>query len=395
MIFTFGPNLQLMHNVANERSQPYAVVGMGLSMLYLIECSIKKVKDSVMTLLIIFVLLAIGVSFLCSILEAVLLSITPSFVEAAEKDQPRLAKKLRMLRADIERPLAAILSLNTIAHTVGATGAGAQAAVVFDDAGVGIFSAVLTFGILILSEIIPKTLGATYWRGLAPFAVRVLPWLIIIQLPLVWMSQAITRLLTSGKRHAEVSRDEIMALTTAGQRLGVVEDDETRVVTNLFRLSEIAANEIMTPRTVIEHLGADETVSAFVGSRDTFPVSRYIVTGENIDDVKGFVLTRELFLAGLRDGKDKSVSEFTRDIQRLPETTDLDTLFDLLMENEAHIALIEDEYGGTAGLVTMEDIIETLLGTEIVDENDEVEDLQRVARSRAILRRDARKTSDN
>ncbi len=345
-----------------------------------------------MTLLILFVVLAIGVSFLCSILEAVLLSITPSFVEAAEEERPRLAKKLRGLRADIERPLAAILSLNTISHTVGATGAGAQAAVVFDDAGVGIFSAALTFGILVLSEIIPKTLGATYWRGLAPLAVRVLPWLIVIQLPLVWMSQAITRLLTGGERHAEVSRHEITALTTAGQRLGVVEEDETRVVTNLFRLPEISTKEIMTPRTVIEYLSADETIGAFVASRDTFPVSRLIVTGESIDDVKGFVLTRELFLAGLRGGKDQPVSEFTREIQRLPEKTDLDTLFDLLMENEAHIALVEDEYGGTAGLVTMEDVIETLLGAEIVDENDEAEDLQKLARSRARSQRDARKT---
>ncbi|WP_104019232.1 CNNM domain-containing protein [Roseovarius nitratireducens] len=343
-----------------------------------------------MTLLIFFVLLAIGVSFLCSILEAVLLSITPSFVEAAEKEQPRLATKLRTLRADIERPLAAILSLNTIAHTVGATGAGAQAATVFNDTGVGIFSAVLTFGILILSEIIPKTLGATYWRGLAPFAVRVLPWLIVIQLPLVWMSQGITRVLTGRERHAEVSRQEITALTTAGQRLGVVEEDETRVVTNLFRLSKIAVTEIMTPRTVIEHFGADETVGAIVSSRDAFPVSRFIVIGENIDDVKGFVLTRDLFLAGLRDGKDKTVSDFTRDIQRIPEKTDLDALFDLLMESEAHIALVEDEYGGTAGLVTMEDVIETLLGAEIVDENDEAEDLQRVAKLRAIRRRNAR-----
>ncbi len=344
-----------------------------------------------MTLLIIFVIMAIGVSFLCSILEAVLLSITPSFVEGAEEEQPALAKKLRTLRADVERPLAAILSLNTIAHTVGATGAGAQAALVFDDTGVGIFSAVLTFGILVLSEIIPKTLGATYWRGLAPFAVRVLPWLIIVQLPLVWMSQAITRVLTGGDRHAEISRGEITALTTAGQRLGVVEEDETRVVTNLFRLSEMSAREIMTPRTVIEHLGADETVDAVVSARDTFPVSRYIVIGENIDDVKGFVLTRDLFLAGLRDGKDKTVSAYTRDIQRLRETTDLDTLFDLLMDGEAHIALVEDEYGGTAGLVTMGDVIETLLGAEIVDENDEAEDLQKVAKRRAIRRRDARR----
>ncbi|SMH55261.1 CNNM domain-containing protein [Maritimibacter sp. HL-12] len=343
-----------------------------------------------MTLLIIFVLAAIAVSFLCSILEAVLLSVTPSYVEAVEDKQPRIAAKLRALRADVERPLAAILSLNTIAHTVGATGAGAQAAVVFNDTGVGIFSAVLTFGILVFSEIIPKTLGATYWRGLAPFAVRVLPWLIVIQLPLVWMSQAITRMLTGGKRHAEVSRQEITALTTAGQRLGVVAEDESRVVKNLFRLSEIAAAEIMTPRTVIEHLGADETVGAVVTARKTYPVSRFIVIGKNIDDVKGFVLTRDLFLAGLREDKDKKVADFTRAIQRIPQETDLDSLFDLLMENEAHIALVEDEYGGTAGLVTMEDVMETLLGAEIVDEHDEAEDLQSVARARAIRHKEAR-----
>lgn len=343
-----------------------------------------------MTLLIVFVLLAIGVSFLCSILEAVLLSITPSFVESAEEERPGLAKNLRTLRADIERPLAAILSLNTIAHTVGATGAGAQAAVVFGDTGVGIFSGVLTLGILILSEIIPKTLGATYWRALAPFAVRVLPWLIVVQLPLVWMSQWLTRLLTRGDRHAEVSREEITALTTAGQRLGVVKEDETRVVTNLFRLSEIEVSEIMTPRTVIQHLGADETVSSVVSARESFPVSRFIVIGENIDDVKGFVLTRDLLLAGLRDGNARTVSDFTRDIQRITEDTDLDRLFDLLMENEAHIALVEDGYGGTSGLVTMEDVIETLLGTEIVDENDEAEDLRTVAKLRAIRLRNAR-----
>lgn len=347
-----------------------------------------------MTLLILFVFLAIGVSFLCSILEAVLLSITPSYVEGAEAERPRLAKKLRALRTDVERPLAAILSLNTIAHTVGATGAGAQAAVVFDDTGVGIFSAVLTFGILILSEIIPKTLGATYWRALAPFAVRVLPWLILAQLPLVWMSQAITRLLTGSSHQAEVSRHEITAMTTAGQRLGVVAEDETRVVTNLFRLPEIAATEIMTPRTVIYHIGAEETVDDVVAGRENFPVSRFIVRGTSIDEVRGFALTRDLFLAGLRGGGDRTVDEFTRDIPRVPEDIDLDSLFDLLMENEAHIALVEDPYGGTSGLVTMEDVIETLLGTEIVDEDDEVTDMQKAARARTARRKPASRARD-
>lgn len=340
-----------------------------------------------MTLLIIFVVLAIGVSFLCSILEAVLLSITPSFVEAAQEERPGLAKKLRALRTDIERPLAAILSLNTIAHTVGATGAGAQAAVVFDDTGVGIFSAVLTLGILILSEIIPKTLGATYWRTLAPFAVRVLPVLIVLQLPLVWMSQWLTRLLTRGKGHAEVSREEITAMTSAGQRLGIIEEDETRIVANLFRLPDIEAHEVMTPRIVIDHIAADAVVGDAVAEMDSFPFSRLLVTGDNIDDVKGFVLTRELLLAALRDGADKTVKDFTRAIPRIAEDKDLDALLDLLMEGDAHVALVEDQYGGTAGLVTMEDVIETLLGTEIMDEHDEDEDMQQVAKLRALRQR--------
>lgn len=339
-----------------------------------------------MTLLIIFVMLAIGVSFLCSILEAVLLSITPSFVEAAQEDRPKLAEKLRRLRADIERPLAAILSLNTIAHTVGATGAGAQAAVVFNDAGVGVFSALLTLGILILSEIIPKTLGATYWRSLAPFTVRVLPWLIIAQLPLVWMSQAITRVLTRGGGHAEVSRDEITALANAGHRLGVVEEDETRVVANLLRLPEIAASEVMTPRTMIDHVPADASLASAVADRETFPFSRLLVTGDTIDDVRGFALTRDLLLAALRGNEERFTADYTREIVRVPEATDLDTLFDMLMDRDAHIALVEDGYGGTAGLITTEDILETLLGTEIVDEHDEAADLRKVARLRARQR---------
>ncbi len=344
-----------------------------------------------MTLLIIFVLLAIGVSFLCSILEAVLLSITPSFVEAAEEDRPKLAEKVRRLRADIERPLAAILSLNTIAHTVGATGAGAQAAVVFNDTGVGVFSAFLTLGILVLSEIIPKTLGATYWRALTPFAVRVLPWLITAQLPLVWMSQAITRLLTRAEADSEISREEITALTTAGQRLGVVEEDETRVVANLFRLPEIEAQEVMTPRTVIEHLPARATVASALEGREAFPFSRLLVTGETVDEVHGFVLARDLLFAALRGEGERPVEDFNRELLHVSEDTDLDTLLDLLMDRDAHIALVEDDYGGTAGLVTMEDLLETLLGTEIVDEHDKTANLRKLART---LARQRRKTKD-
>lgn len=347
-----------------------------------------------MSLLILFVVLAIGVSFLCSILEAVLLSVSPSYVEASEEENPKFAAKLRELRSDIERPLAAILSLNTIAHTVGATGAGAQAAVVFDDTGVGIFSAVLTLGILILSEIIPKTLGATYWRGLAPFTVRVLPILIVVQLPLIWLCQGITKFLKRGDTHSEVSREEITALTTAGQRLGVIEEDENRVVENLFQLPNILVTEVMTPRTVIEHVSQDATIGSVVEGRDTFTFSRLIVTGKSIDDVVGFVLVRELLVAALRDEKDSTISELTRELPHVSENIDLDTLFDFLMDRDAHIALVEDSYGGTAGLVTMEDVLETLLGSEIVDEHDKDVDLRKVARSRARKKNESKTKSE-
>ena len=339
-----------------------------------------------MALLIVFVIIAIGVSFLCSILEAALLSITPSYVETTAAERPKLAERLRELRADIERPLAAILSLNTIAHTVGATGAGAQAGLVFEDTGVAIFSAVLTLGILVLSEIIPKTLGATYWRALTPFVVRVLPWLITIQLPLVWMSQWLTRLMTRGKKTEGVSREEIAALTTVGRRLGVVEEDESRIVENLFRLDTMTVEEIMTPRTVVDALPETATAGEAIEGRDEFPFSRLPIHGGTIDQVTGFVLTRKVLLAGVKGRGDKPLSAFRREMPRVPETMTLDELFDFLVEKDRHIALVEDQFGGTAGVVTLEDLIETLLGTEIVDEQDAIADLQLLARRRAAKR---------
>lgn len=197
-----------------------------------------------------------------------------------------------------------------------------------------------------------------------------------------------TRLLTRGEAGSEVSRDEITALATAGQRLGVVEEDEKRIVTNLFRLPETEVKKVMTPRTVIEHVSKDQSVSDALDGRKSFPFSRLVVTGASIDDVLGFAATRDLMLAALRGEGDRLVSEFVRELPLIDEAMDLSALFDLLLGQEAHIALVTDAYGGTAGLVTMEDLLETLLGTEIVDEHDEEIDLQEVARRRAERRTD-------
>jgi CBS domain containing-hemolysin-like protein len=333
-----------------------------------------------MTLLILFVTLAIGVSFLCSILEAVLLSITPSYMAVLEKDRPKLSARLVHLKADIDRPLAAILTLNTIAHTVGAAGAGAQAAVVFGDASLGIFSAVLTLLILVLSEIIPKTIGATYWRALVPIVSRILPVLIIGLWPLVKMSQFLTKVMSGGEQPNQVSREELSALATVGQREGVVVASESRVLQNLLRLNVLTVADIMTPRTVVYALPQDQTIGEIIEDLENIRFSRIPIYEDTIDSISGFVLKNEILIKAVRDEHKIPFSELRRELTHVDETMHLRELFDHLLQFDQHIALVVDQFGGTAGIVTLEDVVETLLGLEIVDEADTIEDLQALAR---------------
>lgn len=335
-----------------------------------------------MTLLILYVLLAIGFSFLCSILEAVLLSVSPSYVAAKEADDPLTAMRLKRLKDEVDRPLAAILSLNTIAHTVGATGAGAQAAYVFGDTAVGIFSGVLTLLILVFSEIIPKTLGATYWRGLAPLVARLLPLLIWSMWPLVKLSQGLTYLMTRGRDEATVSRDEIAALADVGHQEGVVEESETRIVRNLLALDVLKAEDVMTPRTVIFALPSDTSVKEVMGQTEELRFSRIPIFRDTIDHVSGFVLKDDVLLEAAKDRHDTSLSELKRELPVIAHDMPLKLLFERLLAEGDHIALVADPYGGTAGLVSLEDVVETLLGVEIVDEVDDTTDLQALARKR-------------
>ncbi len=333
-----------------------------------------------MTLLILFVALAIGVSFLCSILEAVLLSITPSYMAVLETDRPNLSVRLNSLKADIDRPLAAILTLNTIAHTVGAAGAGAQAAVVFGDASLGVFSAVLTFLILVLSEIIPKTIGATYWRALVPAVSRILPPLILGLWPLVKMSQLLTKVLSGGEKKNQVSREELSALATVGQREGVVVASESRVLQNLLRLNVLTVSDIMTPRTVVYALPQEMTIAPLLDDLENMRFSRIPIYDGTIDSVSGFVLKNEILIKAVRGEPDTTMSELRRELTHVKSTMHLRELFDHLLQFDQHIALVVDQFGGTAGIVTLEDVVETLLGLEIVDEADTIEDLQALAR---------------
>ena len=339
-----------------------------------------------MGLLLLYVALAIGVSFLCSVMEAVLLSVTPSYVAALEREGSTVGKRLHQFKENVDRPLAAILSLNTIAHTVGAAGVGAQAAVVFGEAYTGIVAGVLTLLILVLSEIIPKTLGAVYWRTLTPALVRLLTATIIVMWPLVKLSQGLTYLLSQDEDEAAFSREEFTAMAELGEEEGVFEEKESRILRNLFRFNSLRVKDVMTPRTVIFQMPEHKTIGDVVEEHDEFRFSRIPVYDDDPDDITGYVLKDEMLLRAAQEEFDVSLSEISRDILVVHETLALPDLLERLLDRLEHIALVVDEYGGVAGVVTMEDVVETLLGLEIVDEADSVEDMQALARKQWFKR---------
>lgn len=332
-----------------------------------------------MGLLIFYLFLAILVSFICSILEAVLLSVTPSYIGSMKN---KTGERLKKIKKDIDRPLAAILSLNTIAHTIGAAGVGAQATIIFGEAYIGLISALLTLAILIFSEIIPKTLGATYWRSMTKFSVFTLEILIIVMYPLVILSQGITNILSKKEGEATVSRAEVTAMAELGHQEGIFEESESRVIKNLIRLRSITVENIMTPRTVVIAASEDKTVTQVYKNKKYMHISRIPIYKENLDNVTGYIHKHDLLDKMANDEHELPVKEIKRSIQVVPENTYIPTLFEQLMSTREQIALAVDEYGGMAGIVTMEDIIETLLGMEIVDEFDSAHDMQAFARKK-------------
>lgn len=332
--------------------------------------------------LIAYVSLALFVSFLCSISEAVLLSIRRSYVQTLQAEKPETAKMLSGLLENLDRPLAAILSLNTIAHTVGAAGAGAQAAVVFGDAIVGVFSAILTLLILVLSEIIPKTLGATHWRTLAPGVGRSLVVLITALKPFVWLSEMITGVITDGKASIAFTREEFAAMVDIGETQGQLESRETRIFQSIMNLDELRVSDIMTPRLVVFSLAESTTVAAFVDAHADQPFSRIPIYGATSDEVSGFVIKSDVLMHFAKGHADKCLADIKRPLTTVPETLSLSKLFETLIENRDHIALAVDEYGAVEGLVTLEDVVETVLGLEIVDEHDKVDDMRALARKK-------------
>ena len=335
-----------------------------------------------MSLLIFYLILAIGVSFFCSIAEAVLLSIRPSYIAALDQDT-RSTKILHGLRNNLDRPLAAILTANTIAHTVGAAGVGAQAAVVFGSEYLGVTSAVLTFLILVFSEIIPKTLGAVYWQSLAPLFGFFIHWLAIALYPFVWCSQKLTRLLSrSGESAFTFSRDEMQAMAEIGKQEGVLDVNEHTIVQNLMTLKKLSVRDIMTPRPVIFSVRQEMTVHDFFEAHAGSPFSRIPVYADTADDITGYVLKSDLLIAQARDQFGRKLSEFRRDFMFLSDNLNISSTYDRLVREKCHLAIVVDEYGTPQGLVTLEDVMETLIGLKITDELDKVEDMQALANKR-------------
>ncbi len=333
------------------------------------------------TLLIVYVFLALSLSFLCSIAEAVLLSMTPSYIEGQREKRPKYAARLTRLKHDkLEQSLAAILTLNTIAHTVGAIGAGAKAAVVFGSAWFGVFSAVMTLMILFFSEIIPKTIGAVFWSKLAGPTVLFVNSLIVILYPLVWVSERLTKFISHGKNLHIFSRDEFVAMTRIGEKSGHVKNNESRIIQSLFRFSELKVTDIMTPRTVISALQENETLAGALMDIAQKPFSRLPLFKTDTSKITGFVIRDDVLLANAHGRGKEIVKSLSRDINTVPESASLSMLLELLIKEHKHIAIVVNENGGTEGLVTLEDLVETLIGVEIMDETDRVEDMRILAK---------------
>lgn len=335
-----------------------------------------------MVALFAYLFLALFVSFMCSIMEAVLLSTPQSFLIVKYENGHRWANAFIDFKFNMDKPLSAILSLNTVAHTIGAAGVGAQAVKVFGEAYFGVVSAVLTILVLIFTEIIPKTIGAKYWRNLARFSYFTIRIMIVITYPLVLMSSGISRVFSHHDNEQTTSREEIAALASIGANEGLFSDKENKIIQNILRLKNVKGSEIMTPRVVLAIADENLSLSDFLKEKDYLKFSRIPVYTDNPENITGYVFRQTVFEKLAEDKHNLKLRDIKREIVIVPDSMVLFSLWERLLEKKEHIALIVDEYGGIDGIVTMEDIIETLLGLEIIDETDTISDMQKFARER-------------
>lgn len=337
-----------------------------------------------LSLLIAFFVLAIFFSFLCSLWEAVLLSITPTYARIQQQQGSKLGQTLQDFKDNIDKPLAAILTLNTIAHTVGAIGVGEQAAAIWSDSNPLItrliIPAGMTLAVLILSEIVPKTIGALHWQRLVKFTVFSLRILMTVLAPLVWMGQFVTKSLKKDSDEPILTRNDFLAMAELGEEEGVFEPSESRMLGSMLKSKSIEVSDVMTPRTVVSATAEEKSIQEYYQSRKSTHFSRIPTFSQgNKDSITGYVLKVDVIEALLANRGEEPLANLRRDIVAIDETYDITDLFKTLTERKEHIAVVLDEFGGMAGIITMEDIIETLLGMEIVDETDTETDMRVLA----------------
>jgi len=333
-----------------------------------------------MGLLIILFIAVVGTSFLCSMLESILLSVNLAYISVLEKKKPKVGKLLKKLKENIDESISSILILNTIANTLGATAIGVVAQDVFksDDNAILLISILLTFLILFVSEIIPKTIGAVYWKNLAIFAAYMIKFFIFITYPIIKITIFVTKKINKDNDNDTISREELIHTTLLSEEDGVISDMESDIIENTLQLKEVKIKDILTPRSVMYAVNEELTIKELLKDEQTFKFSRIPVYGENIDDIKGLILTKEIFKQSIINDNIQ-IKQIMKKIKKINENIPVLKALTKFIQTKEHLLLVTDNYGQTEGVVTLEDCIETLLGLEIVDEFDTVEDMRKLA----------------
>ena len=367
----------------------YAQSGRGLrdnmasDLIATVTTTVNATGEGDMTLLVFYITLALGVSFLCSILEAVVLSTPQTYVNILQNEGKKTAEMWAHLKGDDSvRPLTAILTLNTIAHTMGAAGVGSQVQQIWGVEVLTVASAILTLAVLFLSEIIPKTLGAAYWKRLSTPSAYLLTWFTKSMFWLIGPIQFIKSILPKSK-NAMVTRDDVAALADLGETEGTIDETEEAIIHNLLELRNVMVEDEMTPRTVVAAFDMNKTIKQVLDENTILRFSRIPVFEESIDSVRGLVIRSEILMAASRDEWDVKLKDIMKPILKLELGSTIDQALDVFLSNRQQFALVRDEFGGTSGILTMEDVMENLLGKEIVDELDPVEDMRELAREQA------------
>jgi len=344
-------------------------------------------------LLLLYFFLAVGISFVCSVLEAVLLSVNMSYVSVLEKEKPNIGKLLRSHKTNISKSIASILILNTIAHTLGAAAVGVQAAVLFGNEAVVIISVVMTFAILFLSEIIPKTIGAVYWKQLAPFSAQLIRIFIWITYPIIIMTLAITNRIAQGNEAANtLTKDELLESMLLSEDEGVIDEKESDFIENILKLDDIKIGDVLTPRSVVFALDEKRILKDIIDNeQEIFNFSRIPIFRDSIEDVTGIVLTKKIFEQALKDDS-VTLASIKKDMFSINEHIPVSKALDLFISKKDHMFLVMDNYDQTEGIVTLEDCVETVLGVEIMDESDATEDMRELAKTKMKQKRKERES---